>query len=129
MRRLITLLVVIAALLTGCAGGTQQQQSQPQSLKFDTTVQGRTYSVEAQPLDSADGYSYTISINGHRYIHQTIIPVVQGLHHFETVEDALNTGKVVIAKMMHSNDLPSLTTGDLIMLGILSKDSTLNKRK
>ena len=80
-------------------------------------------------MDTADGYAYTISVDGRRYIHQTIIPVVQGFHHFETAEDALNTGKVVVAKMLHSNDLPSLNTGDLIMLGILSKDSTLNKRK
>ena len=112
----------------GCAGGKQGQE-QPTHLKFDTTAQGTTFSVEAQPLDTTDGYSYTISVNGRKFIHQTIIPVVEGFHHFETAEDALNTGKVVVFKMMNTSNMPALTTEDLIKLGILSQDGSIKSKK
>lgn len=112
----------------GCAGGKQGQE-QPTHLKFDTTAQGTTFSVEAQPLDTTDGYSYTISVNGRKFIHQTIIPVVEGFHHFETAEDALNTGKVVVFKMMNTSDMPALTTEDLVKLGILSQDGSIKSKK
>ncbi|MBO7461639.1 MAG: DUF4907 domain-containing protein [Bacteroidales bacterium] len=128
MRRLITSSLIIAALAMGCAGGKQGQE-QPTHLKFDTTAQGTTFSVEAQPLDTTDGYSYTISVNGRKFIHQTIIPVVEGFHHFETAEDALNTGKVVVFKMMNTSDMPALTTEDLVKLGILSQDGSIKSKK
>ena len=128
MRRLITLTLIIAAFAIGCAGGKQGQE-QPTHLKFDTTAKGSTFSVEAQPLDTTDGYSYTISVDGKKFIHQTIIPVVSGLHHFETAQDALNTGKVVVNKMISSSDLPSLTSEDLIKLGILSPDGSIKSKK
>ena len=128
MRRLTTIILTLAALAAGCASGGQQSQ-QPGTLTYDTTVQGKQYSVSAQPLDTADGYSYTISVNGRKFIHQTIIPVVEGFHHFATAEDALNTGKVVVFKMINTSDLPSLTTQDLIMLGILTHDGHIKDRK
>lgn len=79
-------------------------------------------------MDTAKGYSYTISVNGKKFIHQTIIPVVEGFHHFATAEDALNTGKVVVLKMINTSDLPSLTTQDLIMLGILTHDGNIKDK-
>ena len=132
MRRLTTIILITAALAAGCAGGgqtSQNNESVGDTLTYDTTVLGKKYSVTAQPLDTTDGYSYTISVNGRKFIHQTIIPVVEGLHHFATAEDALNTGKVVVFKMMNTSDLPSLTTQDLIMLGILTHDGNIKDRK
>ena len=128
MRRLITSILIITALAAGCANGGQKN-GEPANLKFDTTVQGRTYSVETEPLDTAKGYSYTISVDGRKFIKQTIIPVVAGFHYFETAEDALNTGKVVVSKMIHSADLPSLTKEDLIKLGILTQDGNIKDKK
>jgi len=128
MRRLTSIILTIAALAAGCASGGQQSQ-QSDTLTYDTTVQGKQYSVVAQPLDTAKGYSYTISVNGKKFIHQTIIPVVEGFHHFATAEDALNTGKVVVLKMINTSDLPSLTTQDLIMLGILTHDGNIKDKK
>ena len=132
MRRLTTIILIAAALAAGCAGGGQTPQnneSAGNTLTYDTTVQGKKYSVVAQPLDTTDGYSYTISVNGRKFIHQTIIPVVEGFHHFATAEDALNTGKVVVFKMMNTSDLPALTTQDLIMLGILTQDGNIKDNK
>jgi len=128
MRRLTTNILTIAALAAGCASGGQQPQ-QPDTLSYDTTAQGKQYSVMVQPLDTTDGYSYTISVNGRKFIHQTIIPVVEGFHHFATAEDALNTGKVVVSKMISTSDLPSLTTQDLIKLGILTQDGNIKDKK
>ena len=128
MRHLITSILIIAALAAGCANGGQKQVENAH-LKYDTTVHGRTYSVETEPLDTASGYLYTVSVDGRKFIKQTIIPVVEGFHHFETAEDALNTGKVVVSKMIHSADLPSLTREDLIKLGILTQDGTLKTKK
>ena len=128
MRRLTTTILTIAALAAGCASGGQQPQ-QPDTLSYDTTAQGKQYSVMVQPLDTTDGYSYTISVNGRKFIHQTIIPVVEGFHHFATAEDALNTGKVVVSKMISTSDLPSLTTQDLIKLGILTQDGNIKDKK
>lgn len=128
MRRLTTTILTIAALAAGCASGGQQPQ-QSDTLSYDTTAQGKQYSVMVQPLDTTDGYSYTISVNGRKFIHQTIIPVVEGFHHFATAEDALNTGKVVVSKMISTSDLPSLTTQDLIKLGILTQDGNIKDKK
>ena len=128
MRRITTTILTIAALAAGCASGGQQPQ-QPDTLSYDTTAQGKQYSVMVQPLDTTDGYSYTISVNGRKFIHQTIIPVVEGFHHFATAEDALNTGKVVVSKMISTSDLPSLTTEDLIKLGILTQDGNIKDKK
>ena len=128
MRRLTTTILTIAALAAGCASGGQQSQ-QSDTLSYDTTAQGKQYSVMVQPLDTTDGYSYTISVNGRKFIHQTIIPVVEGFHHFATAEDALNTGKVVVSKMISTSDLPSLTTQDLIKLGILTQDGNIKDKK
>lgn len=128
MRRIKTTILTIAALAAGCTSGGQQPQ-QPDTLSYDTTAQGKQYSVMVQPLDTTDGYSYTISVNGRKFIHQTIIPVVEGFHHFATAEDALNTGKVVVSKMISTSDLPSLTTQDLIKLGILTQDGNIKDKK
>ncbi|MBQ4406374.1 MAG: DUF4907 domain-containing protein [Bacteroidales bacterium] len=138
MRRLTTIILIATAFATGCASGGHSSQnnaadgntlSNGNTLTYDTTVQGKKYSVVAQPLDTTDGYSYTISVNGRKFIHQTIIPVVEGFHHFATAEDALNTGKVVVFKMMKTSDLPALTTQDLIMLGILTQDGNIKDNK
>ena len=127
MRRLTTIILTIAALAAGCAGSGKP--SDGNTLTYDTTAQGKQFSVQVQPLDTAEGYSYTISVNGKKFIHQTIIPVIEGFHHFATAEDALNTGKVVVLKMINTSDLPALTREDLIMLGILTHDGNIKDKK
>lgn len=111
-----------AALFAGCNGGGNKA-AEPVSLKFDTVAGNRTFAVETQQIDS--GYGYTVSVNGKKLIQQTIVPVIEGKHRFVTAQDALNTGKVVVGKMISTADLPSLTKEDLIMLGVLSQDGTL----
>ena len=132
MRRLTTIILTIAALAAGCAGSGKPApgtNTDGNTLTYDTTAQGKQFSVEVQPLDTAEGYSYTISVNGKKFIHQTIIPVIEGFHHFATAEDALNTGKVVVLKMINTSDLPALTREDLIMLGILTHDGNIKDKK
>ncbi len=114
-----------AFMLTACGAG--EGKSAPENMKFDTTVSNTVFLVETQPIDS--GYGYSISVDGKKFISQTIIPVIEGNHHFQTEEDALNTGKVVVKKMLSSRDLPSLTKEDLMMLGILSQDGSLIIKK
>ncbi|MBQ2098059.1 MAG: DUF4907 domain-containing protein [Bacteroidales bacterium] len=134
----ILVMMVAAAVLVGCngAGSSQNAGDEPVSLKFDTVAANIIYSVETQKYDKDSiegidsGYGYLVSVNGKKFINQKMIPVIEGKHRFATAEDALNTGKVVITKMIQTADLPSLTKADLIKLGILSQDGTLkNTRK
>lgn len=136
MRSIIfEMLIVMAA--AGCTGSGNSNTSEPtpSNLQFDTTVSAGTFSVETQYIakDTAKGidggYGYSVSVNGKKIINQTCIPVVEGVNRFSSADDALNTGKMVINKMIHAAGLPSLTKEDLIELGVLKSDGTLNKTK
>ena len=133
MRSAMILMLIAAVAIVGCANNGNSDE--PRTLKFDTTVAGATFSVETQFFEKDTtkhidcGYGYFVSINGKKLINQTWIPVVEGYNRFATAEDALNTGKVVVGKMLRSADLPSLEKDDLIKLGILKPDGSLNTRK
>ena len=122
------LMLMAAVAIVGCANNEEP-------LRFETTMGTAKFSVETQffEQDTAkhieSGYGYFVSVNGKKLIDQKWIPVVEGYNRFATAEDALNTGKVVVDKMMHTADLPALSKEDLIKLGILKSDGTLNKRK
>ncbi|MCR5456179.1 MAG: DUF4907 domain-containing protein [Bacteroidales bacterium] len=135
MRSFVVWILIAMVAIVGWSCNGNSADTKPVSLKYDTTLSIGKFTVETHfyEKDTArgieSGYGYSVSVNDKKLINQRFVPVVEGYNRFATAEDALNTGKVVVDKMIHSADLPSLVKEDLIKLGILKSDGTLNNKK
>lgn len=78
---------------------------------------GEVY-VELRPLQTASGWGYEIYVDKKLYIRQEYIPVISGKHAFNSKEDAMKTGKVVMDKLEHGK-VPTITTAELKDLQII----------
>ena len=82
------------------------------------------------PLDlvsvkTTDGWGYKILVNHKLYINQEFIPAVNGRKSFQTEEQALVTGKLVLKKMRSGQQLPNVSLQELQQLGVIP-DSTIH---
>ncbi len=82
--------------------------------------------VEVVDLDS--GYGYNIYKDDRLFIHQTMIPAVNGGFMFSTPEDAQKAANYVAYIMSQKAGLPSVTIEELDSLGVLS-DTILEYQK
>lgn len=87
---------------------------------WDTTEKtDLKFRVETIQLDS--GWGYAVYVDEKKLILQRHIPVIEGLHPFETQCDALHCGKLVVLKMIKGEMPPSVTRQDLIDMNILKQ--------
>ncbi len=68
------------------------------------------------------GWGYDILINGKTFIHQTVIPTVNGRFTFESKEDAKITAAFVTEILMQNNGLPTVSLEELEKLNVLSQE-------
>lgn len=73
--------------------------------------------LEVKAIKLNSGWGYTISNDKKIIIKQTIIPVISENKSFQSKEDALKVGELVLEKL-NKNSSPSITQKDLILLSI-----------
>ena len=101
---IIGVLAVIAMLGTG--------------LIYSVPAKKTKYSVEV--FKSGTGWGYNVIRNRKIVIHQPVVPVIENNIPFLTKEDALKTGKNVIAKLERAMN-PSLSRDEIFISGMKVK--------
>lgn len=86
----------------------------------NNTTKAKTNSIELKVLELDNGkWAYTIEVEGKPYIHQTRIPAIKGNYPFETKDDALKIGNMVVEKMKKTpGDFPALTEEEIKSLNL-----------
>lgn len=73
--------------------------------------------LKIKSLKTINGWGYVIKNNDKIIIKQSIIPVISESKSFKTEKEALAVGQLVIQKL-NSNNSPTITKNDLILLKI-----------
>lgn len=85
--------------------------------KSEITVD--VFMVDSLESNGSGGWGYDILINGKLYIHQPIIPGVQGNRVFSSEEKAREAGELVISKIRNNILPPSVSVEELDNRGLL----------
>lgn len=86
-------------------------------LIFLNTSCNRANNLKLESIKTTNGWGYTIKENDKIIIKQSIIPVIANNRSFETEEDALKVGTIVLQKLK-DNDSPTISKNDLTSLAI-----------
>ncbi len=81
----------------------------------------KTFEVKDSTSGKSLGWGYDIFVDGHKTIHQPIIPGVSGNQSFSTESNAKITGSFAIDKMKNTGGLPTITIKELDSLGVNKK--------
>nr|WP_315250064.1 DUF4907 domain-containing protein [uncultured Flavobacterium sp.] len=73
--------------------------------------------LKIQSIKTANGWGYVIKNYNKTIIKQTIIPVISEFKSFKTEKEAMAVGQLVLQKL-NSNNSPTITKNDLILLKI-----------
>lgn len=73
--------------------------------------------AELKTVAVEGGWSYQILIEDKVYIDQEYIPCISGRQRFQSKEDALKTGRLVLTKL-RDGKMPTLTIQEIDSLGI-----------
>jgi hypothetical protein len=76
--------------------------------------------LHAVPVQTAYGWGYNILADDKIFIKQEYMPGVPGKQGFKSADDALLVASLVIKKIS-SNQLPTITSGELDSLGLIKK--------
>jgi hypothetical protein len=76
--------------------------------------------LHAIPVQTAYGWGYNILADDKIFIKQEYMPGVPGKQGFKSADDALLVASLVIKKIS-SNQLPTITSGELDSLGLIKK--------
>jgi hypothetical protein len=82
--------------------------------------------VELKPIQTSKGWGYDILANGHVFIHQPMIPAVQGQFPFRTKEDALAVGQKVVDRIKEGK-MPMVTPQEVVDLGVAPVSAAAQK--
>ncbi|PJJ09537.1 uncharacterized protein DUF4907 [Flavobacterium sp. 1] len=77
----------------------------------------KEHDLKIQSLKTINGWGYIIKNSDKIIIRQTIIPVISESKSFKTEKEALAVGQLVVKKLK-SNNSPTITKNDLILLKI-----------
>ncbi len=102
------LLFFLIALISAC----NTKQDNEEKFSDMDTVKTKVFRVDS-------GWGYDIYINSKIFIHQPLIPAVQGRFVFRTADDARKTAAFVVQKLLKNEGLPAVTVEELDSLGVL----------
>lgn len=85
--------------------------------KSEITVD--VFKVDSLESNGSGGWGYDILINGKLYIHQPIIPGVQGNRVFSSEEKAREAGELIVSKIRNNILPPSVSVEELDNKGLL----------
>lgn len=77
------------------------------------------FKVDSLESNGSGGWGYDILINGKLYIHQPIIPGVQGNRVFSSEEKAREAGELIVSKIRNNILPPSVSVEELDNKGLL----------
>lgn len=77
----------------------------------------RNKELNLASIKTTSGWGYVITLKEKIIIKQTVIPVISENKSFETEEEALKIGQLVLDKLS-SNESPTVTKEDLSLLSI-----------
>lgn len=78
----------------------------------------KTFELTDSTSGKSKGWGYDLYMDGHKTIHQPIIPGVAGNKSFKTEEQAKKTGNFAINKMKQTGSLPTISIKELDSLGV-----------
>lgn len=78
----------------------------------------KTFELTDSTSGKSKGWGYDLYMDGHKTIHQPIIPGVAGNSSFKTEEQAKRTGNFAINKMKQTGSLPTISIKELDSLGV-----------
>lgn len=96
---------------------SQQKTPAPPSLNSQN-MEVKTFELTDSTSGKSKGWGYDLYIDGHKTIHQPIIPGVAGNNSFKTEEQAKRTGNFAINKMKQTGSLPTISIKELDSLGV-----------
>ncbi|WP_167021143.1 DUF4907 domain-containing protein [Chitinophaga sp. Cy-1792] len=76
------------------------------------TKPGDMLAVEVVPFQAHGGWGYKVNVDGKTYINQDIIPGIPGNQAFQSKDDAVKVGNVVMNKLT-SHKIPSISEAEL----------------
>ena len=81
----------------------------------------KTFEVKDATTGRSKGWGYDIYIDGHKTIHQPILPGIPGNSSFSSEEKAKITGNYVLNRMMKSGTFVPVSEKELDSLGVIKK--------
>jgi len=111
-------IIILAAVTFVLIIKTNKQAKPPtpyQNKMADTLVEKN---IEVSVFQIENGWGYDIHVNGDRYIHQPMIPVVQGNKVFIDEADARVVAEFVADKIRRNIIPPTISMNELDSLGI-----------
>ena len=106
----------ISIIVFNCNSNTDNNQNNKNDTKHAVNNQ---VNIETKVIQVENGYGYEIYIDGKKYIHQDIIPAIQGNKAFSTPENAQKTADFVASKIINNIIPPSVTVKELDSLNVL----------
>ncbi|OFY87800.1 MAG: hypothetical protein A3F72_08000 [Bacteroidetes bacterium RIFCSPLOWO2_12_FULL_35_15] len=95
------------------------KQETPAPPSFNSqNMEVKTFELKDSASGKSKGWGYDLYMDGHKTIHQPIIPGVAGNNSFKTEEQAKRTGNFAINKMKQTGNLPTIAIKELDSLGI-----------
>ncbi len=82
--------------------------------------------VELRPIQTPKGWGYDILTDGRIFLHQTMIPAIQGDFAFRTKEDALAVGRKVVDRIM-AGKVPMVTAKEVQEMGLAPESTPIHK--
>ncbi|MCX6294942.1 MAG: DUF4907 domain-containing protein [Bacteroidetes bacterium] len=95
------------------------ENSTPPTPSFNSgNYEVKTFEVKDSTSEKSLGWGYDIFVDGHKTIHQPIIPGVSGNRPFSSELKAKKTGTFAIDKIKNTGGLPTITIKELDSLGV-----------
>lgn len=126
IQRFAILLLIIS--LSACSTGSNDEVQTPPVTEQPTVsynpyekseITVDVFKVDSLESNGSGGWGYDILINGKLYIHQPIIPGVQGNRVFSSEEKAREAGELVVLKIRNNILPPSVSVEELDNRGLL----------
>lgn len=111
------IICVILFLLIGCARNSKNDKH---SLERESSFLDLSFmNIHSEEFETIDGWGYKILIDKKTYIYQPNIPCISDRRSFKTKTDAKRTAELVIYKVNHGINPPTLNIKELDSLGVL----------
>ncbi|RAJ02631.1 uncharacterized protein DUF4907 [Chitinophaga skermanii] len=111
MTKRIIINITIGALLLAALAYVSNRKPSP-------VAASSQHKIDVIPVPQANGWGYKIAVDGKTFIYQDRIPAVEGNVAFTTKTAAIQTGTLVVQKLMRSES-PRISTAELDSMQIV----------